>query len=164
MPSSVRGNWAKLAKLRRDLELLASNGFQKKANAALAREGGRLAKDGFQREMDPYGNRWPPRVGGGSKPLLGGPGRVTSRPTASGFALTVGVPWMAETHQRGKTISAKSAPYLRFRIGDQWVSKKTVKIPRRSVVPWPGRGLGTKWDTAFRRVLRELMQKVFGKK
>ena len=37
----------------------------------------------------------------------------------------------APVHEFGTTIRAKNAKYLRFKIGDQWVSKKEVKIPAR---------------------------------
>ena len=37
----------------------------------------------------------------------------------------------APTHEYGATIKAKNAPYLKFKIGNQWVSTKQVKIPAR---------------------------------
>lgn len=40
----------------------------------------------------------------------------------------------AATHEYGATIRAKSGKYLRFKIGNQWVSKKQVKIPARPMV------------------------------
>jgi phage gpG-like protein len=39
-------------------------------------------------------------------------------------------------HQFGATIRAKNVPFLRFRIGEQWVSKKQVTIPPRSFFVW----------------------------
>jgi phage virion morphogenesis protein len=49
-----------------------------------------------------------------------------------GNSVRVGVPpaW-GSVHQFGATIRAKGAGYLRFRIGQQWVSKKSVTIPAR---------------------------------
>jgi phage gpG-like protein len=37
----------------------------------------------------------------------------------------------AAIHQLGGTIAAKDAPYLKFKIGDRWASKKSVTIPAR---------------------------------
>lgn len=37
----------------------------------------------------------------------------------------------AAIHQRGGTIMARNKPYLKFKLGDQWVSKKSVAIPAR---------------------------------
>lgn len=49
-----------------------------------------------------------------------------------GNVLYVGVPYAwAIVHQEGRTIAAKSAPYLRFKVGDRWASKKEVTIPAR---------------------------------
>lgn len=36
----------------------------------------------------------------------------------------------------GLTIFAKAGPFLRFKIGDQWVSKKSVTIPARAFFVW----------------------------
>lgn len=37
----------------------------------------------------------------------------------------------APIHEFGGVIRAKNSPYLRFKIGDRWVSKKQVTIPAR---------------------------------
>jgi phage virion morphogenesis protein len=37
----------------------------------------------------------------------------------------------AAIHQFGGIISAKNRPYLKFKIGDRWVSKKSIIIPAR---------------------------------
>ena len=36
----------------------------------------------------------------------------------------------------GKTITATNAPYLKFKIGDEWVMKKSVTIPARPFWLW----------------------------
>jgi phage virion morphogenesis protein len=57
---------------------------------------------------------------------------------ADGWSVTVGVPYAwAAVHQFGATINAKSAPWLRFKVGDRWARKKSVTIPAR-----PFLGLG----------------------
>lgn len=40
----------------------------------------------------------------------------------------------AAVHQRGATIKAKQSGGLRFRIGDQWVTKQQVEIPARPFI------------------------------
>ena len=37
----------------------------------------------------------------------------------------------SRVHQLGATITAKNAPYLKFKMGDRWVQKKSVTIPAR---------------------------------
>lgn len=37
----------------------------------------------------------------------------------------------AAIHQFGGVISARNRPYLRFKVGDQWVTKRSVTIPAR---------------------------------
>lgn len=37
----------------------------------------------------------------------------------------------AAVHQQGKTIKAKSAKYLKFRVGSRWAAKEEVEIPAR---------------------------------
>lgn len=37
----------------------------------------------------------------------------------------------AEVHEFGKTIYAKNAPYMRFKIFDRWIMAKVVEIPER---------------------------------
>jgi phage gpG-like protein len=41
----------------------------------------------------------------------------------------------AAIHQFGGVIKAKNVPYLRFKVGDRWASKKQVTIPARPFFP-----------------------------
>lgn len=41
----------------------------------------------------------------------------------------------AAVHQFGATIKAKHAPWLTFRVGEQWARKKQVTIPARPYMP-----------------------------
>lgn len=38
----------------------------------------------------------------------------------------------ADVHQYGAVIRPKTSKYLRFKVGDRWVSKTEVKVPRRA--------------------------------
>lgn len=38
----------------------------------------------------------------------------------------------AAIHEYGGVINAKNAPYLKFKIGNKWISKKSITMPERS--------------------------------
>lgn len=42
----------------------------------------------------------------------------------------------ANVHDKGKTITAKKAPYLTFKVGGRWARKKSVTIPQRRFMFW----------------------------
>lgn len=50
---------------------------------------------------------------------------------------------------------------LTFKIGDRWISKESVKIPRRMMVPSAGLGLPDKWAAAFARDVRKILRRHF---
>lgn len=91
----------------------------------------------FETETGPGGNPWPKSiralVQGGQ--TLTDSGRLRGSITHNvlgGNAVEVGTNVAyAGIHQMGGTITAKNAPYLTFRIGGQWVRKKSVTIPAR---------------------------------
>lgn len=70
-----------------------------------------------------------------------------------GNSVLVGVPppW-ATVHQFGATIAAKNAKTLRFKIGDRWVSKKSVTIPAR-----PFLGVSEEDKAGILNVLQEVI-------
>lgn len=70
-----------------------------------------------------------------------------------GNSVLVGVPppW-ATVHQFGATITAKNAKALRFKIGDRWVTKKSVTIPAR-----PFLGISTEDETGIRDIIDDLV-------
>jgi hypothetical protein len=54
------------------------------------------------------------------------------RAGARDVAVTLGsTAWYLEVHQKGKLIRARRVPYLVFRIGNRWIRKKQVRIPKR---------------------------------
>ena len=73
-------------------------------------------------------------VGRGGQPLRNTGTHLMNAVSYSveGNSVSVGVPpaW-ASVLQFGGTISAKNSPFMKFKIGNQWVQKKSVKIPAR---------------------------------
>lgn len=81
----------------------------------------------------PGGARWAPVLRGGA-PLRNTSTHLMNRISSvvSGDSVFVGVPFgWAAVHQFGAVIRAKSAPWLRFKIGNRWARKKSVTIPAR---------------------------------
>lgn len=79
---------------------------------------------------------------GGSNPLMirSGDLRQGIHMQMQGDSVVVGSPAKyAAIHQLGGTITAKTG-LLRFKIGDKWVSKKSVTIPARPFFPFDARG------------------------
>ena len=71
-------------------------------------------------------------------PTLGGAGSSLARNTAASaigdnfVEVTGGMGLIyARVHQLGATITAKKSKYLKFKMGDRWVQKKSVTIPAR---------------------------------
>lgn len=157
MPSGVRGDFKRLHALRWKFNKLASAGFRREAIETLRQEAESLTKRGFRTSTDPYGLRWPPRVGSSSSPLLGGQGSVRSYNVANGFRIQIDVPY-GRVHQRGARIYAKRAAYLKFQVDGQWVQKRSVTIPARRMVP-DEHGLGPSWRKAFHKRLETLLWK-----
>lgn len=89
----------------------------------------------FHDGVAPDGSKWKPVLRGGS-PLRDTGVHLMNALShrVEGNSVLVGVPFAwASVHQFGKTIKAKKAPYLRFRIGDRWARKKQVTIPARPI-------------------------------
>jgi phage gpG-like protein len=80
---------------------------------------------------------------GGTNPLMikSGDLRQGIHMQVQGESVVVGSPAKyAAIHQLGGTITAKGGGLLRFKIGDRWISKKSVKIPARPFFPFDARG------------------------
>lgn len=114
----------------------------------------RLINEQIDRSVDPYGMPWKPRSDGAA-PLKGLRGTFSAR-VVNGNPQVTSSKWYAVVHQRGWKIDAKSAPYLRFRLPNgQWVSKKTVIIPRRQLVPTERDGLSRSWNEALMKATEQ---------
>lgn len=106
----------------------------------------------FNEGRSPSGSPWAAVLRGG-KPLLntGVHLRNAVNYQVDANSVTVGVPfWWARTHQEGRTINARNAPYLRFRIGNRWARKKSVTIPAR-----PFLGISSSDERGILSILRK---------
>jgi phage gpG-like protein len=158
MSVSVRGDFAKLAKLQAKVKTLASDDRRIRLANVMGAAAVTEVQLGFRETRDPYGRAWAPlllRQGG--KPLLD-TGRLRSSYSyqASMRGFTLGTNFIgAGVHQHGATITPKRAKFLRFkgkihgrtRRTTGWIFAKSVTIPRRQMVP-EGR-LGPRWSKVF---------------
>lgn len=102
-------------------------------------------QSGFRSGSDPYGNQWAPVRRGGQPLRLTGILRDSFSFDVDGDGLRVGTNIQyAPLHQFGGEIRAKNHPYLRFKVGERWVSKKSVTIPARKMLP--DQGLPETWQ------------------
>lgn len=90
----------------------------------------------FDTGRDPDGRPWKTSIRAqqtGEKTLAISRGLVTSiQPESSAKGVEYGTNLKyAAIHQFGGTIRAKGDGLLKFKIGDQWISKREVKIPAR---------------------------------
>lgn len=116
---------------------------------------------GFRTSTAPDGTPWAPLVCRSGKALADtGVMRNSWHISAIGsdsVTVATGVHY-ANTHQYGATIMARNAPYLRFRCGKRWVSRKSVVIPARPMVPASGKAPQA-WMNAFERQARNWLRK-----
>ncbi|MDO6747210.1 phage virion morphogenesis protein [Gilvimarinus sp. 1_MG-2023] len=87
----------------------------------------------FRRSMDPFGNQWAPITHRKGKPLIDTRRMQNSvHMEASDEEATVGTNVKyAAVHNFGATIKPRKGRFLKFKIGDKWVYKKSVVIPAR---------------------------------
>ena len=151
----------KIADYVRQLEQLATPDLRRKLSQQLGGVMIRLINDQIDRGVDPYGLDLKRRTDG-VLPLQG----LKNTFTASfdeGRARVSSSKWYSAVHQKGWTIAAQNAPYLRFRLPNgAWVSRQSIKIPQRMMVPTEELGLGSTWSTALiektTRFLRDHLQ------
>lgn len=161
MPSSFTGDTMKLKSMVSGLSKLARPGWANRINKQLADEGVSLVQECFETSRDPHGRPWPKLQTRAGQPLLD-TGRLRNSITrkevnGGGFIIGTNVEYAA-IHNYGGVIKAKNAPVLRFRVGKQWVSKKSVTIPRRQFLPDSGR-LSSTWEEAFVELAREFIER-----
>lgn len=113
---------------------------------------------GFRSGTDPYGREWKEVLRGGQP--LRNTGLLSRSFTASvkddGLVIGTRLKY-APLHQFGGTIKAKDHPFLRFKVGDRWASKREVIIPARKMLP--DEGLPENWiDDALNAVERHLLK------
>lgn len=116
----------------------------------------------FSTEETPEGTKWKPSIRaskGGGKTLTKTTGLKTSihaKADASGAAVGTNLVYAA-THQFGdeRTIRAKKGKYLKFQIGDRWVSvpSVSVRIPAR-----PFLGISKQDEEGIKEILEEIFE------
>ena len=81
---------------------------------------------------------------------------ITKRFSRAGVEVGTNVKY-ARIHQKGGTIRAKKAKFLRFKVGSRWAMKKSVKIPAR---PFIGISADDKQEIMrlFRETISEAMK------
>lgn len=93
-------------------------------------------KDRFKSEEGPEGKKWEPSYraqSSGGKTLTKNAtlkNSITYRESSKNVDVGTNIIYAA-VHQKGKKIKAKDANYLKFKVGDTWVQKKSVEIPAR---------------------------------
>jgi phage gpG-like protein len=95
-------------------------------------------KDHFNQSKGPDGVTWPALKVRRGKPLLDtGRMRASGVATVQGSTVTLSntAPF-AGVHQGGKTIRAKKAQYMRFRVPGGYARKKSVRVPPRPHIGW----------------------------
>jgi len=152
----IQGNF--LAVERR-LERLAKVNF-----TAIHREIGEYilgtVHDRFKKGEGPDGKKWPESYRAKEE---GGQTLVDTRHFENSFSyrespdrVDVGTNWpYAKVHQQGMTIKAKRRRALKFKVGDQFVVKRAVKIPARPVL-----GLNDDDQKEIREIVAEAIGRV----
>jgi phage gpG-like protein len=109
---------------------------KKKINSVLGQVTRTSTLDRFKRGKSPEGKRWQTSIRAaaeGGKTLIKTAqlrNSIRTKSDVTGFALGTNVKYGA-THQygeEGRTIRARRAKALRFRVGEKWITKKAVKI------------------------------------
>lgn len=115
----------------------------------------------FASEESPEGTKWKPSVRAsrqGGKTLTNSVGLKNSiKAQADGAGAAIGTNLVyAATHQFGdeRTIRAKKSRYLRFQIGDRWVSVPSVRI---SIPARPFLGISKEDEEEIKAILDEAL-------
>lgn len=149
---TLRGNIGVVRDLASRVRQVGSPTFKGIVGARLGAAAMKLVADQFRASKDPYGRPWRSLVLRRGQPLRD-IGRLAAsvnyQPTGDGFRLVIPVIY-ASTHQRGATIVPRSAGALRFKAAGRFYTLRSVKIPRRQIVPEATTGgLGQTWTAAF---------------
>ncbi len=116
----------------------------------------------FRSEESPEGTKWKPSIRAerqGGKTLTKSAGLKNSiKAQADGTGAAVGTNLAyAATHQFGdeRTIRAKTGRYLRFQIGDRWVSVPSVRV---NIPARPFLGIGREDEEEIKEILNEAFE------
>ncbi|MCM1258426.1 MAG: phage virion morphogenesis protein [Roseburia sp.] len=116
----------------------------------------------FQSEESPEGSKWKPSIRAtrkGGKTLTASASLKNSiEAEADGSGAAVGTNLIyAATHQFGadRTIRAKNSRYLRFQIGDRWVSVPSVRV---NIPARPFLGVSKEDEADIKEILEEIFE------
>lgn len=139
------------------LERMATPSLMSRLSSKLGGDMIRLINDGIDRGVDPYGVAWPKRTDGAT-PLQGFKNTFTAQ-FSGDWIKVASSKWYAKVHQAGMKISAVNAPNLRFRLPNgAFVSKPSVTIPQRKMIPVREEGLGPFWAPVLMRTTEQFMR------
>ena len=113
----------------------------------------------FRNGRAPNGSKWKRGLKGTGQTLVQSRllrNSVTKRFSREGVEVGTNIKY-ARIHQKGGTIRAKKAKFLRFKVGSRWAMKKSVKIPAR---PFIGISADDKQEIMrlFRETISEAMK------
>lgn len=178
----LTGDWADLARFISKLERVGE--AKAEILEGLGEHIVDLIKQGHESGTAPDGSTWAAKVDGEASHLEGPSGDLKSSwhtKSVDSDSVTVGPgPFYAAVHQGGKTIHArgkgnkrresyttrkgkqrtrtlaKGADLLTFKVGDRWVSKESVTIPARPMVP--DGSLPPRWEAELERAAVEMLR------
>jgi hypothetical protein len=149
----------RLQRLIKAFETIGDPGTQSQLAQKMGRRMLQLIDHSIASSTDCYGHPMPPRIDDGAAPLQGLRGTFAATFTGNGVRVSSSK-WYAKVHNRGWKITAKNGPNLKFRLpSGRFVSKPSVTIPRRQMVPSQSTGgLGPIWGPALNEVMAAFMR------
>ena len=108
----------------------------------------------FRNGRAPNGSKWKRGLKGTGQTLVQSRllrNSVTKRFSREGVEVGTNIKY-ARIHQKGGTIRAKKAKFLRFKVGSRWAMKKSVKIPARPFI-----GISADDKQEIMRLFREMI-------
>lgn len=151
----VHGDWKKLTKVLNRLENVDFAKLHENIGEVLIS----TTHERFRNGRAPNGSKWKRGLKGTGQTLVQSRlliNSVTKRFSREGVEVGTNIKY-ARIHQKGGTIRAKKAKFLRFKVGSRWAMKKSVKIPAR---PFIGISADDKQEIMrlFRETISEAMK------
>ncbi len=151
----VHGDWKKLTKVLNRLENVDFAKLHENIGEVLIS----TTHERFRNGRAPNGSKWKRGLKGTGQTLVLSRllrNSITKRFSYEGVEVGTNVKY-ARIHQKGGTIRAKKAKFLRFKVGSRWAMKKSVKIPAR---PFIGISADDKQEIMrlFRETISEAMK------
>lgn len=151
----VHGDWKKLTKVLNRLENVDFAKLHENIGEVLIS----TTHERFRNGRAPNGSKWKRGLKGTGQTLVQSRllrNSVTKRFSREGVEVGTNIKY-ARIHQKGGTIRAKKAKFLRFKVSSRWAMKKSVKIPAR---PFIGISADDKQEIMrlFRETISEAMK------